>query len=539
MNENNVDGMVVMNDELIRYSRPREEMKNDKEGQELDFKTIMKLIFSYKQLYKIQSLRGLDNLRELKLDNNKITKIEGLETLYNLEKLDLSFNLITKIENLDKLENLRDLSLFNNQIERVEFSNFSKLKKITLISLANNKLKDLMQTLKALKPLKTLQVLTISNNPLTNDNEFKNYFYANLPDLKYLDYLYIDDTIKLLANDQKYVSDFKNYFYAQENHETEEIESNQNDEIMVKLNQYHLINYDKYLFAGNKDMEVFLGIKTAFEESTLKLSENLKTLVDDIKEKLKIPFQDKNEAISKFESAFYKMIEENEKSSLQLIAKYEHEKKKLERLIYETKVDNKLEEIEFILDSLKELDELLVGKETNLTNKLQKAYTKLKDKLGILYDNIERILLNNDGIKQVEEFISQFITKFTDEALIEAERYEKYAITEDSQNSINDERPADDDNIEDDFSPWTDDQQQFLENKDDIKNIISTIKESVDNKHKSVDSQIRTDIISEKNAYLTKTRKLIKKFNRENIFNIIELINKESNHWIRIKEELN
>ena len=43
------------------------------------------------------------------------------------------------------------------------------------------------------KKLKKLRVLNIANNPSTKDQEYKNWSIVTLPDLKYVDYQFIDD----------------------------------------------------------------------------------------------------------------------------------------------------------------------------------------------------------------------------------------------------------------------------------------------------------------------------------------------------------
>ena len=520
--------LKVIDDALICESVDKKDAKTDKS--EVDYKEIDKLVFSYKKIYKIQALRGLERLEVLKLDNNNIMKIENLEELTNLKRLDLSFNRITVVEGLSALGSLEDLNISNNRIERLDWAAFRGLKRISLISLSNNQMKDLMQVLKALKPLTTLEVLTVIGNPFTNDAEHKNYIFANLPSLKYLDYTYIDENTRSGADDYKYQADFNNYAEAHES-EQDGQEMVRNDEASVRLQAYKLFAYDKYLFQGNHDMETLLGLKTAFEESTTKFNENVKNLVDSIRHRLTEACNQRNETVEKFEGAFYKMIDDSEASALELVQHYESKKKKLVRLIEDNADVDKPKLAGEIRAELRELDEALVGMEMNLNKRLKQAYTILETNLKTLYNEMEAILVGESGLKAIEEFISQFFAKFLDEALAEAERYEKlnnYQETE-SQNS-NNEAKVDNKGI------WTEDQEALLENKDELKNIISTIKESIDNKHRSVDSLIRKDILAEKQNYLVKINNLIKEFNRKNISNIVQLISKEEHFWNCVEE---
>eukprot|EP01022_Parablepharisma_sp_SALTPOND_P019136 TRINITY_DN322_c5_g1_i1.p1 TRINITY_DN322_c5_g1~~TRINITY_DN322_c5_g1_i1.p1 ORF type:complete len:558 (+),score=94.37 TRINITY_DN322_c5_g1_i1:4775-6448(+) len=142
---------------------------------------------------EIRNLDGLTRLEKLQLDNNIIMKIEGLDHLVNLKWLDLSFNNISKIEGLDHLVNLTDLSLFQNQITTLE--GMDSLTKLNYLSIGNNKIAS-ADAVTYLQKFKSLQVLIIQGNPFCKndtDNEARYLVIASLPQLKYLDYMMIDD----------------------------------------------------------------------------------------------------------------------------------------------------------------------------------------------------------------------------------------------------------------------------------------------------------------------------------------------------------
>ena len=142
---------------------------------------------------EIRNLDGLTKLEKLQLDNNIIMKIEGLDHLINLKWLDLSFNNISKIEGLDHLANLTDLSLFQNHITKLE--GMDKLTKLNYFSIGNNEVAS-AESLVYLQRFKSLQVLIIQGNPFCKndtDNEARYSVIATLPQLKYLDYMMIDD----------------------------------------------------------------------------------------------------------------------------------------------------------------------------------------------------------------------------------------------------------------------------------------------------------------------------------------------------------
>jgi hypothetical protein len=54
---------------------------NAEKRQVMKFEEVVEVAFSFKKLVKIDNLHGLDQLRKLKLDNNRITTIENLSHL--------------------------------------------------------------------------------------------------------------------------------------------------------------------------------------------------------------------------------------------------------------------------------------------------------------------------------------------------------------------------------------------------------------------------------------------------------------------------
>ena len=52
----------------------------------------------------------------------------------------------------------------------------------------------------ALKPIKGLEVLSIIGNHFTSDDEYSQYILASLSQLKYFDYIYIDDAVRGLLS---------------------------------------------------------------------------------------------------------------------------------------------------------------------------------------------------------------------------------------------------------------------------------------------------------------------------------------------------
>ena len=142
-------------------------------------------------------------LEKLQLDNNIIEKIEGIDHLVNLKWLDLSFNRIKAIEGLEKLVNLTDLSLYNNKIMILD--GLHNCTKLNIFSIGNNLIRSFEevhayfgQSADKKTRFKYLQVLNVYGNPFTikdneKDKEYEAHLIAKLPNLRYLDYIYIDE----------------------------------------------------------------------------------------------------------------------------------------------------------------------------------------------------------------------------------------------------------------------------------------------------------------------------------------------------------
>ncbi|CAM4411602.1 unnamed protein product [Leuciscus chuanchicus] len=109
---------------------------------------------------------------------------EGVYQL-RLDFRNLSFNNIEVIEGLDSLVKLQDLSLFNNRISVIE--NLDALQNLNILSIGNNSIAQLDNVL-YLKQFKNLRTLNLAGNPICDEEDFKTFVTAKLPDLVYLDY---------------------------------------------------------------------------------------------------------------------------------------------------------------------------------------------------------------------------------------------------------------------------------------------------------------------------------------------------------------
>ncbi|ANQ09661.1 Uncharacterized protein PCOAH_00041100 [Plasmodium coatneyi] len=171
------------------------------------------VLYLNNKLYrKIETLRGLHNLRTLYLNNNVLDRISGLDSCVNLIALYLNCNRISKIENLDCLNKLRilnlednnicaienlenltlleDLNLSNNRLgskDSAQIFNLRKNEKLTILNIQNNSIDE--DILKDLSDVKDLSILYCMNNPMMS--KYKNYrklFVHTLKGLTFLDH---------------------------------------------------------------------------------------------------------------------------------------------------------------------------------------------------------------------------------------------------------------------------------------------------------------------------------------------------------------
>lgn len=153
---------------------------------QMDLTTVQCIMFSYKQLARIDNLFGVDNITKLHLDNNNITRIENLSHLKQLRWLDLSFNKIKEIEGLEALTQLEDLSLYSNGITAVK--GLDTLTKLSCLSLGKNEIDSLDETARYLHKLyQSLRMLTLQGNKVEQQAHYRTRMIAYLPHLKFLD----------------------------------------------------------------------------------------------------------------------------------------------------------------------------------------------------------------------------------------------------------------------------------------------------------------------------------------------------------------
>lgn len=151
-------------------------IRKKSEHNELMISTLEELSLHQEDIERIEHLQNwCRNLKILLLQNNLIGKIENIFKLKHLEYLNLAVNNVEKIENLDELESLEKLDLTLNFI-------------------------GALTSVDGLKNNYNLKHLTLTGNPCTDYDAYRDYVIVTLPQLETLDGIEIKRSDKILAN---------------------------------------------------------------------------------------------------------------------------------------------------------------------------------------------------------------------------------------------------------------------------------------------------------------------------------------------------
>lgn len=141
------------------------------------------------KIEKITGLEGLQNLKQLDIQNNRLTVLEGLDNLVSLQELYLACNAISSLEGLPaNSPTLTTIDLSANKISNIDgIQHISSLEEFWLSS---NQVSDL-HALQCLTQLESLQCLYMEHNPIAKGVEglaqYKSHIVHLLPKLKQLD----------------------------------------------------------------------------------------------------------------------------------------------------------------------------------------------------------------------------------------------------------------------------------------------------------------------------------------------------------------
>lgn len=172
---------------------------------------VTSLCLDNQNLFKLNSLGSLVNLRWASFNDNYLTSIDGLECCTKIEEISLENNYLTSFSGLEDLRNLRKLNLSQNNIE-IDYRNVDNisihLPRLTYLSLNHNRIKNLkfihklpslielyvnfnelsnLREIYNLKQNTNLVILDIWCNPMCTDPKYRLFVIYHLKNLKALD----------------------------------------------------------------------------------------------------------------------------------------------------------------------------------------------------------------------------------------------------------------------------------------------------------------------------------------------------------------
>ncbi|KAJ9063761.1 U2 snRNP complex subunit [Entomophthora muscae] len=131
--------------------------------------------------------------RELDLRGLKVPEIENLGVTKDLnDTIDLSDNDLRHLHNFPLLRRLKSLLLSNNRISSLDSSLGQQLPNLTTLVLTNNSIEGL-ESLEPLASLKKLTHLSLFNNPVTKNQNYRMWCIFRFPSVRFLDFTHVKD----------------------------------------------------------------------------------------------------------------------------------------------------------------------------------------------------------------------------------------------------------------------------------------------------------------------------------------------------------
>lgn len=138
--------------------------------------------------------------QELTLRNQDISSIEtGLSSILTKEEcIDFSNNCLIKLGNFPYMRRLKMLLLNNNCITEIDDNLQDSLPQLDTLVLTNNDVTNL-HDIHSLSTIQTLRILSLIDNPITAEPEYRLYVIYHIPQLEVLDFRYVLDSERKFA----------------------------------------------------------------------------------------------------------------------------------------------------------------------------------------------------------------------------------------------------------------------------------------------------------------------------------------------------
>lgn len=166
-----ISSMAFMNVPQLQYLYMQQNLLSAIDSSKLFqvFKQLEVLDLSKNQLTKIPSFKELPNIRQVRLDSNRISRVETLAFSSNprLQLINLQDNGISTISrnSFDSLDQLVILLLANNSIKTIERGMLDGMKNLQQLNLRNNSLSEINNA--TFNSVTMLTTLDLSHNGLT------------------------------------------------------------------------------------------------------------------------------------------------------------------------------------------------------------------------------------------------------------------------------------------------------------------------------------------------------------------------------------
>ncbi|XP_034939742.1 dynein regulatory complex subunit 3-like isoform X2 [Chelonus insularis] len=389
----------------------------------------------------------MKNLVKLSLSHNLIENIENLDGLLQLKELDFSFNRIKVMKNLNHLVKLELLYLTGNQI--IEIQEIDKLENLTIFSIADNNIETWDHVI-YLRKFKKLRSVNINGNPCIQQENYKKYFKAFLPQVIYFSYVLIN------KDDHDYAAQL----YRRDilRIEKEELETKISQDKIH--NQQQKTAQDFVAFVENLDEEEFFNI--LFQHDTGGLI--IKTINDDTLnafEDFKLNFTNVCHKLYKFGINQHHQRLEEIKEFNSVIENARNNLCKKSRKI----IDFIIEERNLLLRKFKNFDNDECVK-TNLKTEISKVQSTFLD------DN--NIVQAREFVNEFNDFLSKMWTQLLEDQIFLHEQYED--LIEIFKNNLTDMKDVFLDNVRTVFTQM---RNFMIQYRDNINRIVTSFINSI------------------------------------------------------------
>ena len=318
---------------------------------DIKYKEIHELNLSKKNItnfknHKKVSFEKLSELFVLNLSYNELYEINDIISLENLKELDISNNKIEDISFCENLPNLTNFNAENNNI--ITITSLNICSKMKILKISNNKIKYLNSTLRTIKNLLNLEELSIKGNPFLSELfSYREYFITFYSKISTLDNEKIDEEKRIFSenfykeNNPLYKNNIKRPLSSKHGINENKNKINSNDIFEVDDEQED-INKDNYVNSNMFKTQInfgenFINYKNNGNIESEKEDYNKKINDDELEEEIRLKeiINEQNEIIKNLKLELEKSSKINEQNENEI------EKYKLELEVYEKSLNNK------------------------------------------------------------------------------------------------------------------------------------------------------------------------------------------------------